>query len=174
MKNTLKLTLILALAIGLAACSKNVKQNPAGDAGAKGHVTEITAEDVMMVADEDGLYGVGMMSDSAVKLTPIYFGLDQYTLSAEAKKTLDANVEALKVKAINSVTVEGNCDERGTVSYNIALGDKRAKEVKDYYVKRGIPAKNIKIISYGKEKPVCYAVTETCHAQNRRADTVIQ
>lgn len=173
MKNMFKFVLVLAFAAGLAACSKNVKNAPAADAGARGgSVAEITAEDVMM-QDDDGVYGVGVMSSTSVTLAPVYFSLDQYTLTKENRDALDANVEVLKVKAVNSVVVEGNCDERGTISYNIALGDKRAKEVKDYYVKRGIPSKNIKTISYGKEKPNCYARTETCYSQNRRADTVV-
>ena len=71
------------------------------------------------------------------------------------------------------VVVEGNCDDRGTISYNIALGEKRANEVKAYYTRLGIAAENIAVVSYGEEKPVCYEATQSCWAKNRRADTVL-
>ena len=175
MKNLLKFVLVFAFAAGFAACSKNVKSNPEADgAAARGSMTELSAEEIAMDDDGEGVYGVGIVSDTYVTLTPVYFALDKYTLTKEIMAALDDNVEVLKAKGIKNITVEGNCDERGTIAYNIALGDKRAKEVKDYYVRRGIAANNVKTISYGKEKPVCYVQAETCHAQNRRADTVVR
>jgi len=175
MKNILKFALVFALAAGLAACSKNVKKEPAADTGAgAGAVTEISADDSYLMEDDGTGYGVGLISDASVNLAPVFFALDKYTLSSDGKAILDANVEVLKVKGIKIIRVEGNCDERGTIAYNIALGDKRAKEIKDYYVRRGIPAKNITTISYGKERPVCFEVTESCHAKNRRGDTVVR
>jgi peptidoglycan-associated lipoprotein len=85
-------------------------------------------------------------------------------------------VQAIKTAASVAsykITVEGNCDDRGTIGYNIALGQKRADEVKAYYVRMGIPAENIATVSYGEEKPVCYEANKTCWAQNRRADTLL-
>ncbi|MDR0734894.1 MAG: OmpA family protein [Elusimicrobiota bacterium] len=175
MKNLIKFALVFAFAAGLAACSKNVKNQPVADSAAgKGSVPEITAEEIAVFEDDDAVYGVGVISDVSVTLAPVYFALDQYTLTKENRAVLDANVEVLKARGINAITVEGNCDERGTISYNIALGDKRAKEVKDYYIKRGINANNIKTISYGEEKPVCFDRNETCWAQNRKADTIVK
>jgi peptidoglycan-associated lipoprotein len=107
-------------------------------------------------------------------LEPIYYELDKYTLSKEARNVLVKNAEIIKAKGVFKIVVEGNCDERGTVSYNISLGDKRAKEVKDYYVKLGISADSISTVSYGEEKPVCFEAAESCYSQNRRADTVIE
>ena len=115
-----------------------------------------------------------MVEAEAVNLAPVYFALNQYTLSKEARAVLEANAEILKVKGVKTITVEGNCDDRGTIAYNIALGDKRAKEVKDYYVKLGLNADEVYTISYGKERPVCTDNTNACWAKNRRADTVIQ
>jgi peptidoglycan-associated lipoprotein len=175
MKNLIKFALVFAFAAGLAACGKNVKNQPAADSAAgKGSVPEITAEEVVVFEDDDAAYGVGIISDASVALAPVYFALDQYTLTKENRAVLDANVEVLKTKGVSAITVEGNCDERGTISYNIVLGDKRAKEVKDYYIKRGISAGNIKTISYGEEKPVCFDHSDTCWAQNRKADTVVR
>ena len=72
------------------------------------------------------------------------------------------------------VQVQGNCDERGTREYNLALGARRASAVKDYLVSLGVSASRLDTISYGKERPVCTESTEDCWAQNRRAVTAIQ
>jgi peptidoglycan-associated lipoprotein len=71
------------------------------------------------------------------------------------------------------VTIQGNCDERGTREYNLALGARRANAVKEYLVSLGISAGRVDTISYGKERPVCTESTEDCWAQNRRGVTVI-
>ncbi len=70
--------------------------------------------------------------------------------------------------APNLVLIEGNCDERGTAEYNLALGEKRAKAAMNYLVAQGIQASRVTIISYGKERPVCTEKSEACWAQNRR------
>lgn len=175
MKNMIKFVLVFALVAGFTACGKNVKKGPAADSNAKGAITEITADETVVIEEDDSAeYGVSTISSGAAMLEPVYYALNQYTLSKEARAILDKNAEVLKVKGVNKIIIEGNCDDRGTISYNISLGDKRAKEVKDYYVKLGIPAANISTVSYGEEKPVCFEQTEGCWAKNRRADTVIK
>ena len=79
------------------------------------------------------------------------------------------NAEALKRFDFLRVTVEGHCDERGTVEYNLALGERRAKAAYDYLVSLGVPADRLKTVSYGKEVPVCTQSTEDCWQRNRRA-----
>ncbi|MGA2600124.1 MAG: OmpA family protein [Bryobacteraceae bacterium] len=74
-----------------------------------------------------------------------------------------------KSKDSGSATVEGFCDERGSDEYNIALGDARAKQAKDYLVGLGVPAAQLKTVSFGKEKPVCTDHDESCWQKNRRA-----
>ena len=71
------------------------------------------------------------------------------------------------------MTIEGNCDERGTREYNLALGARRANAVKEYLVSLGVSAARIDTISYGKERPICTESTESCWAQNRRGVTMI-
>ena len=172
MKNVIKFMLVFALAAGLTACSKNVKDDAAADnVGTVGAVEEISADDTIIIEDEEAAI---VVEAEAVNLAPVYFALNQYTLSKEARAVLEANAEILKVKGVKTITVEGNCDDRGTIAYNIALGDKRAKEVKDYYVKLGLNADEVYTISYGKERPVCTDNTNACWAKYRRADTVIQ
>lgn len=173
MKNMIKFVLVFALAAGLTACSKNVKNDAQADnVGVVGEVEEISAEDIIVLDDEDA--APITVEGEGIALQPVFFALNQYTLSKEARAVIEANAEVLKVKGVKTILVEGNCDDRGTIAYNIALGDKRAKEVKDYYVKLGLKADEIYTISYGKEKPVCTEATNECWAQNRRADTIIQ
>ena len=165
MKNLLQVTLILALAAGLTACKKNVKDDANADALANGAVTEMVFEEETTVTE--GL-------PAQVSLGSVHFALDKYNLTAEARKIVEANAKAIKaVGGDYNVVVEGNCDDRGTIAYNIALGEKRANEVKAYYVRLGIPAGKITTVSYGKEKPVCYESTPACWQQNRRADTLL-
>ncbi|HEY4911517.1 MAG TPA: peptidoglycan-associated lipoprotein Pal [Methylomirabilota bacterium] len=101
-------------------------------------------------------------------LKTIYFDFDKYDVRPNDAKTLDGNAAWLKTNADNLVLIEGNCDERGTAEYNLALGEKRAKAAMNYLVAQGIQASRVTIISYGKERPVCTEKTEACWAQNRR------
>ena len=165
MKNLLKVVLILAVCAGLTACSKN-KKNDAEN----GNVVAVSE---MVVAEE----GVEIPAQE-VALGTVHFALDKATLTADNRKIVEANAQAIKAAASAvadyQVIVEGNCDNRGTTAYNIALGQKRADEVKAYYVRLGIPADKIATVSYGEEKPVCYEANNACWAQNRRADTLLQ
>lgn len=106
-------------------------------------------------------------------ISSVYFSFDKYDLSDEARETLKKNALWLRDNATVKVIVEGNCDERGTVEYNLALGEKRAKSVKDYYISLGIPATRIQTISYGEERPVDPAHDESAWAKNRRSETNI-
>ena len=165
MKNLLKVTLVLALAAGLTACKKNVKDDANADM-LTGTTTEMVLQETTVEEVEPVQASLGV----------VHFALDKYNLSDEARKIVEANAKAIKAQAAGAdynVVVEGNCDSRGTIAYNIALGEKRANEVKAYYVRLGIPAANISTVSYGKEKPICYENTQSCWAKNRRADTIL-
>jgi peptidoglycan-associated lipoprotein len=99
----------------------------------------------------------------------IYFDYDRYDVRAEDKPTLDGDAQWLKDHATVNFTIEGNCDERGSSEYNLALGDSRANSVKKALVAAGISADRVKTVSFGKEKPVCSEQNEACWKQNRRA-----
>src|SRR5262249_27349675 len=85
--------------------------------------------------------------------SPAFFDLDSYTIRADARAALDKNAKVLRDHSSVNITIEGHCDERGTVEYNQALGEKRAMAARDYLVAAGIPASRIDVISYGKERP---------------------
>jgi peptidoglycan-associated lipoprotein len=106
------------------------------------------------------------------RIGDIYFAFDKYDLDGKSKTTLKSLASILSKKNVN-VTVEGNCDERGTKEYNLALGDKRATSAKQYLISAGINSSRISTISYGKEKPVCTESTEACWAKNRRDHFVV-
>jgi peptidoglycan-associated lipoprotein len=104
------------------------------------------------------------------ELKPIYFEFDKSVLRPDAIDALSSSTAWLKENADALVLIEGNCDERGTAEYNLALGDRRAKSAMDYLEANGIAKERLSTISYGKERPVCTDRSEECMNQNRRAD----
>jgi peptidoglycan-associated lipoprotein len=101
----------------------------------------------------------------------ILFDYDKSEVREDARAVLQRNADVLK--AILSdfpsavVTIEGNCDERGSAEYNLGLGDRRATAAKEFLTQVGLPADRLKTISYGKEKPVCSDSNEGCWQKNR-------
>jgi peptidoglycan-associated lipoprotein len=103
----------------------------------------------------------------------VFFDFDSYSLTSEAKGTLDANAGQLKRVTAANVTIEGHCDERGTKAYNLALGEKRANAAKEYLVALGVNASRITTVSYGKERPFDDGHDESAWAKNRRGHFVV-
>lgn len=103
----------------------------------------------------------------------VYFDFDKYDIRAEAKPILNNISSWLLQNSAAKLSVEGHCDERGTNEYNLALGDRRAKSVRDFLIALGIASTRIEIVSYGEEKPQCTEQTEECWAKNRRAHFVV-
>jgi len=103
----------------------------------------------------------------------VYFNFDSTNLSEQTRNTLVKDAGILKKVGKASVRVEGNCDERGSDDYNLALGEKRAKEAVQYLVNLGVPAEQLTVISYGKEKPAAAGHDEASWAKNRRDEFVI-
>lgn len=107
------------------------------------------------------------------RLTPVYFIYDQSDLKVDAKGTLAQHLAYLKENPNVKIQIEGHCDERGTVEYNLALGEKRALSVKDYLVAGGVPTSRFTFISYGEERPAEAGSTEDMWTKNRRAEFVL-
>jgi len=103
----------------------------------------------------------------------VHFAFDEYNIEDNDKTTLQRQATWLQKYPSVRVTIEGDCDERGTREYNLALGARRANAVKEFLVSLGVSASRIETISYGKEHPICTASTEDCWAQNRRGVTTI-
>lgn len=107
-------------------------------------------------------------------LADIHFDYDEYALRDADREILNRNAEALKKFDFIKITIEGHCDERGSVEYNLALGDRRAQAAKDYLVALGIDATRVDTISYGEQRPVEAGHDELAWAINRRAHFVVR
>ena len=105
-------------------------------------------------------------------LSRIYFDFDRAELSSEAREILGKVAAQLKASPKKTLTIEGNCDDRGTNEYNLALGQQRADAAARYLQTLGIDRNRIKTISYGEERPVCSEATEACWHKNRNATFV--
>jgi peptidoglycan-associated lipoprotein len=103
----------------------------------------------------------------------VYFDLDQYTLRADAQAVLDRQAAWLQRYPQVVIRIEGNCDERGTREYNLALGARRAESVRAYLASRGVPDGRMTTISYGKERPIDAGTGEESWARNRNAHTAL-
>jgi len=164
--------LLFAAAAGaavLAACAPRAAVKSPAQAKSEAPV----AVDTAAVADtEASLRGREFAAVEGV--SPIYFSYDSAQLSQSALDALKANADYLKAHPDQDVLVSGNCDARGTVEYNLALGQKRAKAVREYYMRLGVPGNTIATISYGKEKPVCSDSSDACYSKNRRAETLVR
>jgi peptidoglycan-associated lipoprotein len=105
-------------------------------------------------------------------LKPIQFDFDKADIRADAQQTMTANAGRMREHGSLKVRIEGHCDERGTVEYNQALGDRRARAARDYLVSVGIPAQRLRTISFGKERPLDPGHTESAWSVNRRAEFI--
>ena len=113
---------------------------------------------------EDALAAIG---------NTVYFDYDSSALGGNAQGTLLRQAGFLNANPSLTITIEGHCDERGTREYNLALGERRASAARDFLLAQGVDQARIKVISYGKERPVASGSTETSWSKNRRAATVL-
>ncbi len=103
----------------------------------------------------------------------VLFAVDQSTLSPEAEATLDQQAVWLMENADFTAMIEGHADEQGTREYNLALSARRADQVRNYLISRGVAGGRLQVVPYGKERPAQLCSAESCYAQNRRAVTVL-
>ncbi|MDH4185446.1 MAG: peptidoglycan-associated lipoprotein Pal [Nitrospira sp.] len=111
---------------------------------------------------------------AATGLRDVLFGYDSWTISEDARQALIRNADWMKSNARAKVKVEGHCDERGTTAYNLVLGEKRAKAVRNYLVELGISANRLSVVSFGKEQPICTEHTDSCYQRNRRGHLAVK
>ncbi len=169
---TWRVVLALALVVPLAGACKKKGPRPGEGTSAAGGAG----------LGEEGLGGAGSSLERARRglgpeedgiLKDVHFGFDKYDLDGEARDALARNLDWLRQNPRAKVELEGHADSRGTIEYNLALGAKRAKSVKDYLVGQGVAGDRISTISYGKELPLCHEENDACWARNRRVHSVI-
>jgi peptidoglycan-associated lipoprotein len=153
------LILALTMTLSLSACSSSKKVSE------ENLVPTAANADENVMGDSD--------SGKAMGLQTIHFGYDSFVLDDANKDMLKANAQILKDKTTVKVQVEGHCDARGGIQYNLALGEKRANAVKKFLVDQGINADRISLISFGKEKILDQGNNDAAHAKNRRGTFVI-
>jgi len=162
----------LLLALGLAICMVLVNLScgggpkPIDDEVADIDTTTTIPEEV--VTEEESDAPPEIINES--QFETVYFDFDKFNLRADSKSGLDSNYDLLMQFPDVMVKIEGHCDERGTVEYNLSLGEKRATSCKDYLVGLGVDASRISTISYGKEKPVDGGHSEAAWGKNRRCE----
>jgi len=159
---------IVAAAALLAACESSPENTGAASGGGVSAPPPVArtapVSGVVKGSKEDFIANVG---------DRVFFDLDKSSLRADAKATLDKQASWLKSYQNYTFTVEGHADERGTREYNLALGERRANSVREYLIAAGVSASRIKVVSYGKERPVALGSNEAAWAQNRRGVTVL-
>ena len=158
---------ILATALSLTSCANLKKKsgdgvNESADGKMDGKNAGISLE---LNGDSD--------SNKAGALKTVYFDFNSAGLSQETKDVLYNNAQFLKSNTNLKIQVEGHADERGGVQFNLALGEKRAKGVREYLVGQGVEASRLSTISLGKEKPVAFGHDEESWSKNRRANFVV-
>ncbi len=123
------------------------------------------------------LSGVGRPVDQVrieAGLHDVLFGYDSWTVSEEGRQVLTRDAEWMKSNPGAQVNVEGHCDVRGTSAYNLVLGEKRAKVVRNHLVELGVVATRLSVVSFGKEQPSCTEHVEACYQKNRRAHLTVK
>jgi peptidoglycan-associated lipoprotein len=154
---------VSALAL-LAACTTKPQAAAEAPPPAAATTQTMTQSSIIGGSAEDLRVNVG---------DTVHFAFDRSDVQDEDRGTLQRQAAWLQKYPQIRVTIQGNCDERGTREYNLALGARRANAVKEYLVSLGVSAARLETISYGKERPVCTESNDSCWAQNRRGVTVI-
>lgn len=113
------------------------------------------------------------MAELQGALEKIYFDFDSATLSESSRRTLAGNAAALAKESGAKIRIAGNCDERGSAEYNLALGERRARAAQQYLVTMGVKPESLSIVSYGKEKPAVQGGDEAAWKKNRRDDFLV-
>ena len=163
-----------AFVAAISSCGKkNIKKTDASDDSTTATIPAIDIEDDTETFNtEANIRGTQFIEQE--NMQTIIFEFDKYSLSEKTRTALSANAEIIKTHKEWIVLVEGHCDNRGTTEYNLSLGQKRAKEVRDYYVRLGVSENSIGTISYGEENPACEEETEECWMKNRRSETKVR
>jgi peptidoglycan-associated lipoprotein len=160
--------ILLASVLALAACTNPDRFDSASAGGAGG---------------AGGIGGIGAPGSASDPRSPLYFQqtigdrvlflVDQSSITPEYQTVLDGQAQWLMTNTDYVAIIEGHADEQGTREYNLALGARRANAVQEYLVSRGVAPSRLRVISYGKERPIELCSDEACYSQNRRAVTVI-
>jgi peptidoglycan-associated lipoprotein len=145
-------------------------KNAAAQAEADRIAREKAERDAALKAQADKEQEAKVQAASAANsVNDIYYDFDKSNVRPDARETLKANADYFLKSGANAIVIQGNCDERGTAEYNMALGERRAREAKKYLVNLGVKESKMKTVSFGKEQPVDTGHDEAAWAKNRRS-----
>ena len=164
MKQILKLVLISAVVLGLAACASKGKRGADGS-------------EVGGVGDNMRFFGTDVSPEQERELLAkrtYHFAYDSFDVSDEDVMSISAHAKRLAHSGRAKVRVEGHTDERGSREYNVALGERRANAVANILTLKGVPQEQVTVVSYGKEKPASHGHDESAWSQNRRVVIVYE
>ena len=146
-----------------------------GTSGGAGHSNAMIAKaDSGAAARQLAEIRAEQVASVAAGLRDVFFTYDSFSITDEGRHALSGNAEWARSNPYAQLKIEGHCDERGTSAYNLVLGEKRAKAVRNYLVELGVAPVHLSIVSYGKERPFCTEHTESCYSQNRRGHLVVK
>lgn len=161
---TAAFSILMALTLSLSGCGSSAKKDSSvADPSFSG--TDTPASTFEVNSDSD--------SGTAGGLQTVFFDFNSATLSTTARQALQNNADFLKANMNVRVQVEGHADERGGVQYNLALGERRARAVRDYLISMGVEGRRVATVSFGKERPLAFGHDESAWSQNRRGNFVI-
>lgn len=162
-------SLFIALALAFSGCASDEAARTTGDeaggASAQTAPADSGAASGTALSDRERQRRAELLAQKRV-----HFAFDSSTIDDEARAIIEAHSAHLAANPQLKVTLEGNCDERGTREYNLALGERRAQAVERMMKVLGVAGSRIKTVSYGEEKPLCQEHDESCWRQNRRAE----
>ena len=165
MNTTARVLLAAAIAVGLAACSKQVKEEPR---------VEPTPEAPRTQPVSDGRYTPEDLDrDSCLRQRVVYFDFDRDNLKPEFQAIMNCHAKYLRDRPSARITLEGHADERGSREYNLGLGERRGNSVQSALTAAGGSSSQLTVVSYGEERPTCNVSAESCWSQNRRAVTAL-
>lgn len=167
LNRSVQLASVVVLSLVLGACSSKKKVEDASVTD-----TTVTQAAPQIESTPMNFDAAGSDSGKISGLETVFFDYDKAALNSNSKKTIASNAQWLKANPKVNMQIEGHCDNRGSIEYNLSLGERRAQAVKSYMVSTGIPAARLNVISYGKEKPLVSGDSESAFSKNRRANFV--
>ena len=182
-RRVISLCLSLSLIVLFAGCASKKVASSSGDQFGRAKTEAIQPDSIKTVPPERSFDRPSGSVPSNLSLAPnpvsgssalgdVFFDYDRFQIRMDAMSVLDANAGWLRANGSKTVLIEGHSDERGTLAYNLVLGEKRARAAKKYLQDLGIQASQLQITSYGETKPFCKQQNEDCYQRNRRAHFV--
>jgi peptidoglycan-associated lipoprotein len=182
-RKVISLCLSLSLMLLYAGCASKKVTSSSGDQSGQAKTEAIQPDAIKTVPLERSFDRPSGSLPSNLALSPttasdstalgdVFFDYDRFQIRKDAMPVLDANAGWLRAGGSKTVLIEGHCDERGTVAYNLVLGEKRARAAKQYLQDLGVSTSQLQITSYGEARAFCKQQNEDCYQQNRRAHFV--